>query len=80
MDSRKLTEAIHMRLRSGIKTDADRKECLIIDEKWRKFIETASEKEVKDFERQTIGLEAFAMIIEGIKYDADPKKYKEQWE
>lgn len=79
MDSRELTEAIHRRLRSAIRTNADREECLAIDEKWRKFIETASEDEKKEFRRQTIGLEAFAMIVEGIKYDADPKKYEEQW-
>ena len=75
MDSRELTEAIHRRLRLGIKTDDDREECLIIGEQWRKFIETASEEKVKEFERRTIGLESFAMIVEGIKYERDKEKY-----
>ncbi len=75
MDSRELTEAIHRRLRLGIKTNADREECLVIDEKWRNFIETASEEKVKEFEQRTIGLEAFAMIVEGIKYERDKEKY-----
>ena len=79
MDSRELTEAIHRRLRSAIRTNTDREECLAIDEKWRNFIETANEDEINAFERRTIGLETFAMIVEGIKYDADPKKYEEQW-
>ena len=78
MDSRELTAAIHRRLRSGIKTNSDREECLAIGEKWRSFIKTANEEEIQTFERQTIGLEAFSMIIEGIKYDANPKKYEEQ--
>ena len=79
MNGRELTAAIHKMLCSGIKTDADREECLIIDTQWRNFIETASEDEIVNFQRQTIGLEAFSMIVEGIKYDADPKKYEEQW-
>ena len=78
MTGRELSAAIHRRLCLGIKTAEDKEECLAIDEEWRNFYNTASTDELRDFNQHTVGLEAFAMIIEGLKYDADPEKYMEE--
>lgn len=80
MNYKELAKHINERLIKGVKNSADEKECLALDEKWRDFLKTASPEQLRDFEKRSIGLEAFAMIVEGLKYATDPEKYKEQWE
>lgn len=75
MDYRELARRINERLCAGVKTLADREDCLLLDKEWAKFVQVASEEELRDFKSRSIGLEAFAMIVEGLKYDADKEKY-----
>lgn len=69
MNYKKLAWQINERLIKGINTVADKKECLALDEQWKTFIKTASPEQLREFERLSIGLETFAMIVMGIEQD-----------
>ena len=71
MNYKELARRINERLIKGINTAADKKECLALDKQWQLFIKTASPEQLREFERLSIGLEAFAIIVMGIEYDEE---------
>lgn len=68
MNWEKLALRINERIRKGIKTDGDKKECIELDKQLLTFARTASEEEVENFRRQCYCLETFAMIATRLAY------------
>ena len=74
MNGRELTTKIHRRLCAGVKTVADKKEFLKLDEEIRTFMQSASNAEQNEFLKKCHCLEMFDMIVLAI--GAGKKNFK----